>query len=193
MNRALIFFVVSFCLLFPIQSGFAGEMGWRYTGQGDCAGMDAGGLTFDSPTPDAERCTTAFKGMTAVCWDGNNLRHYGSDKPQCTYKNVHVKNCTGGGSPGYMYECTETVAYRWIQAGMGDCSGRDVKPLSFGLATPTAELCNAAFLNKTAVCWDGSSKKHWGSDKPQCTYKDVDANQCAGGGSPGYLYRCVQQ
>ncbi|HPA16073.1 MAG TPA: hypothetical protein PKV75_12500 [Desulfobacterales bacterium] len=171
----------------------SGTMGWRYVGRGDCTGMDVGGLTMDSPSPNNMRCTPSFKGMTAVCWDGQNLKHYGSEKPQCTYKNISPNRCSGGGSPGHMYECVEMEGYAWVQVGNGDCTGRDVKPLSVGSSMPKPDLCNASFLNKTAVCWDGTAMKHWGSDKPQCTYKDVAPDRCTGGGSPGYMYRCVQR
>jgi len=166
-------------------------MGWRYVGKGDCSGMDVGGPTKGSPAPDTGRCTASSKGMTAVCWDGQNLKHYGSNQPQCTYKNISPNRCSGGGSPGHMYECVEMEGYAWVQVGKGDCSGRDVKPLSMGSAMPKPDLCNASFLNRTAVCWDGASMKHGGSDKPQCTYKDVAPDGCTGGGSPGYMYQCV--
>jgi len=168
-------------------------MGWRYVGKGDCTGMDVGGLTMGSTAPETKRCTAASKGMTAVCWDGQNLKHYGSNQPQCTYKNISPNRCSGGGSPGHMYECVEMEGYVWVQVGNGDCTGKDVRPLSMGSAEPKPELCNAQFLNKTAVCWDGSTMKHWGSDKPQCTYKDVAPDACTGGGSPGYMYKCVYQ
>jgi len=171
----------------------SGTMGWRYVGKGDCPGMDVGGLTMGSPSPDNARCNPSFKGMTAVCWDGQNLKHYGSGQPQCTYKNISPHRCAGGGSPGHMYECAEMEGYAWLQVGKGDCTGRDVQPLSVGSPMPRPDLCNASFLNKTAVCWDGSSMKHWGSDKPQCTYKDVVPEGCTGGGTPGYIYRCVQR
>ncbi|MBP8980229.1 MAG: hypothetical protein KBG09_03185 [Syntrophobacterales bacterium] len=81
----------------------------------------------------------------------------------------------------------------WRYVGKGDCTGRDVQPLSLGSPVPRADLCNASFLDKTAVCWDGSTMKHWGSDKPQCTYKDVAPEGCTGGGTPGYIYRCAQR
>ena len=193
MRRISFLFLVIVCLLFTAGTSFAGETSWRYVGTGDCTGMDVGGLTIGSPMPDTGRCSSSSKGMTAVCWDGRSFKHYGSDKPQCTYKNVNAKSCKGGGSPGHMYECVETAGYVWMQVGSGDCTGRDVRPLSMGSAKPKPELCNAQFVNKTSVCWDGSSLKHWGSGQPQCTYKDIAPEACTGGGSPGYMYKCVYQ
>lgn len=81
--------------------------------------------------------------------------------------------------------------YQWQSAGIGDCPGRDVYPLSIGSAIPSSELCNADFIGKIAVCWDGSSMKHYGSTNPQCTFRDVSAKHCSGGKSPGYIFECI--
>jgi hypothetical protein len=65
---------------------------WRSVGTGDCPGRDVAGST--GPNPDASKCTAAFRGYTAVCWNGT-----------CTYKNLAAGSCTGGANPGRMYVC----------------------------------------------------------------------------------------
>jgi hypothetical protein len=61
-------------------------------GTGDCPGRDVSGSS--GPNPDGGKCTAAFNGFTAVCWN-----------QQCTYKNVATASCTGGANPGRMYRC----------------------------------------------------------------------------------------
>jgi len=191
MKKILILLPVFVAVLLITEVGNAAGWEWVSTGNGDCSGRDVRGLTVGSPKPDAALCNQSFSGKTAVCWDGTTMKHWGSDKPQCTYKDINPASCTGGGSPGYMYECRESWKYFWTQVKSGDCSGRDVQPLSVGSAAPKAELCNASFVGKTAVCWNGTTMKHWGSDTPQCTYKNIDPANCTGGGSPGFMYECV--
>jgi len=55
--------------------------------------------------PAGAACNASFQGMTAVCWDNVNYRNYIVGGVFCTYKNMPAASCTGGGNPGYMYEC----------------------------------------------------------------------------------------
>jgi hypothetical protein len=73
---------------------------------------------------------------------------------------------------------------RWIQIGVGDCSGNDFSRTPG--AEPNAGLCGAA--NITAVCWDGALFQNGGS--AWCTYKRIAPDQCTGGTRPGRLFRC---
>ena len=153
----------------PVAAG-----GWTATGTGDCPGRDVGGST--GPNPDPAKCTAAFQGFTAVCWQGN-----------CTYKNIPVASCTGGASPGRMYVCNgagvapvPASGGGWTATGTGDCPGRDVGG-STG-PNPDPAKCTAAFQGFTAVCWQGN-----------CTYKNIPTASCTGGASPGRMFICNYQ
>ncbi|MCK6685526.1 MAG: hypothetical protein L6R30_24265 [Thermoanaerobaculia bacterium] len=157
------------------QGGGLGN--WREVGTGDCTGSDVG--SSQGPNPEANRCSPATAGLTAICWGS-----------WCTYKNVPARSCTGGANPGRMFTCELTPSARpqqgggsggsigdWMEVGTGDCSGNDVAN-SQG-PNPEANRCSPATAGLTAVCW-GS----W------CTYKNVPAGSCTGGANPGRMYTC---
>jgi hypothetical protein len=80
------------------------------------------------------------------------------------------------------------VKFNWDPAAVGDCAGRDVGA-SFDSPSPVLAKCDASFVNRIAVCWDGTNLKN--GPKAWCTYKSVTPEQCAGGAAPGRVYRCV--
>ena len=150
---------------------------WRPAGTGDCSGHDTG--SSQGPNPDPSRCNASTAGLTAICW-GN----------WCTYKNIRAASCTGGGSPGNMYTCGAAGSPPggggassgggigdWRPAGTGDCSGHDTG--SSQGPNPDPSRCNASTAGLTAICWG-----NW------CTYKNIRAASCTGGGSPGNMYTC---
>jgi hypothetical protein len=75
---------------------------WVMAGIGDCAGPEIG-QTPQAAAPPSTACTAETVGVTAVCW-GNFMRHAGGFVG-CTYKRVPARACTGGASPGSMFEC----------------------------------------------------------------------------------------
>jgi len=78
---------------------------WSFQRIGDCPGSDTACTV--GATPDPSLCNGATTGTTAVCWDGvtySNGAPCGSSA-WCTYKAIDAPSCTGGGSPGYLYEC----------------------------------------------------------------------------------------
>ena len=134
-------------------------------------------------------------GQAAVCWDGVQQKHHNFGHAACTYKRTAAASCSGGGNPGFLYECAPAQAatpatpttpptppanarFDWRSVGYGDCSGNDVGQTAGGAPLPAA--CDAMSLGKAAVCWSTS-----------CTYKSTPAASCKGGASPGTLYECV--
>jgi hypothetical protein len=85
---------------------------------------------------------------------------------------------------------------QWVPKGIGDCGGHDVE-CSAG-PMPTNTMCHAGTIGLTAVCWD-TRPRGWPSGyeahcKPSavwCTYKQINADQCAGSGEAGRKYECV--
>src|SRR5215470_7659788 len=78
---------------------------WAQQRIGDCPGSDTA-CTMGA-TPDPSLCNATTSGTTAVCWDGvtySNGAPCGSSA-WCTYKSIDAPSCTGGASPGYLYEC----------------------------------------------------------------------------------------
>jgi hypothetical protein len=82
-----------------------------------------------------------------------------------------------------------TTSFRWLPAGNGvDCAGRDI--ISTNGEIPVLETCNAGFVGRIAVCWDGEKYRNGGARK-WCTYKDATPDTCSGGSSPGVAYQCA--
>jgi hypothetical protein len=84
----------------------ADQVQWAFQRIGDCPGFDTACTV--GATPDPTLCNAGTSGTTAVCWDGVT---YGNGAPcgstaWCTYKSIDAPSCTGGASPGYLYECT---------------------------------------------------------------------------------------
>jgi len=78
---------------------------WTFERIGDCPGFDTACTV--GATPDPSLCNASTSGTTAVCWDGvtySNGAPCGSSA-WCTYKSIDAPSCTGGMSPGYLYEC----------------------------------------------------------------------------------------
>lgn len=78
---------------------------WVQLGVGDCGGGDKGCSAGVKPSP--ARCTKANSGQSAVCWDDVTHANKGCGKRKvwCTYKKTLASKCTGGGNPGFLYEC----------------------------------------------------------------------------------------
>jgi len=96
----------------------------------------------------------------------------------------------------YTCQCISRTAAsqpQWRYAGIGDCYANDVD--STGGNAPDPTKCNAPFLGKTAICWDGAQQKHYGTNRVWCTYKNIGARSCVPGNapSPGYVYECVSK
>jgi hypothetical protein len=79
---------------------------WNRTGVGDCGGRDVGST--DGDTPSLARCDTGFEGRIAVCWDGQEHRN-GGPRKWCTYKSATPETCSGGSSPGTIYQCSLVI------------------------------------------------------------------------------------
>ncbi|MGC4123140.1 MAG: hypothetical protein QM765_52945 [Myxococcales bacterium] len=79
-------------------------------------------------------------------------------------------------------------ATTWEYVGVGDCTGNDTGS-SLG-AQPDPSRCGAATSGTAVVCWDDVQYKNPKARKPVCIYKRVQAAQCTGGASPGFVYRC---
>jgi hypothetical protein len=82
---------------------------WSRTGIGDCPGRDVGST--DGETPALARCDTGSEGRIAVCWDGQDHKNGGSRK-WCTYKSATPETCSGGASPGTIYQCSLVIQPR---------------------------------------------------------------------------------
>ncbi len=78
---------------------------WVPLGIGGCNGGDV--TTSKGGMPASARCTKAFAGKTAVCFDGSEYRNPTGSGPGCTYKSVRAEQCQGGSAPGYLYRCGE--------------------------------------------------------------------------------------
>ncbi|HEY3450023.1 MAG TPA: hypothetical protein VGK67_26965 [Myxococcales bacterium] len=172
----------------PAAAGYT----WRYTRVDDCSGNDTGSTAGAQPA--LERCDAGTAGLSAVCWDGAQQKHWGSDKPVCAYKRLTPAGCTGGGSPGFLYECVSgttaqphpatpppspaSLRYDWKSVGFGNCDGSDVGQTAGGAPLPAA--CDPSSVGKAAVCWSTS-----------CIYKGIPASSCRGGSNSGTLYECV--
>ena len=79
---------------------------WHKTGIGDCPGRDVGSTDGDGPAE--AQCSTSFEGRIAVCWDGQDHKNGGARK-WCTYKSATPETCSGGTSPGIMYQCSLVI------------------------------------------------------------------------------------
>ena len=79
------------------------QLQWTVHGVGDCSGRDVGNS--GGATPQDSFCGPNTSGQIAVCWDGATHRHPNRPGAWCTYKNVSVTACSGGGAPGRVYVC----------------------------------------------------------------------------------------
>ena len=72
----------------------------------DRFGNDTGDFSMGSSVPDNSRCDVSMPGKLSVCRDVTNYanHHYPSDVI-CTYKSTDAMSCSGGGNPGYLYQC----------------------------------------------------------------------------------------
>jgi hypothetical protein len=78
---------------------------WVELGVGDCSGRDTGSMDAVA-FPPAEACTPERYGTIAVCWDGTQFHNLGDpSRTWCTFKSVSADNCSGGSSPGRVFEC----------------------------------------------------------------------------------------
>lgn len=79
---------------------------WHKTGIGDCPGRDVGSTEGDRPAE--AQCNTGFEGRIAVCWNGKDYKNGGARR-WCTYKSATPETCSGGTSPGIMYQCSLVI------------------------------------------------------------------------------------
>lgn len=96
-----------------------------------------------------------------------------------------------GGLDGDAYGGT----WKFVAAGR-DCGNADVG-CTAGTFIPDSTQCGAHSPAQSAVCWDGTTFGNVDqcSSAPGtiwCTYKTTPADDCVGGGSPGFLYECVE-
>ena len=83
----------------------------------------------------------------------------------------------------------------WQKVATGaDCGGNDFAHTIAG-STPEPALCTTALKGKTAVCWDGGKFPAGAAaecigTQTWCTYKNIAAASCTGGGNPGIVYEC---
>jgi hypothetical protein len=100
-------FAVLIVLGLPVAGpSTAAGVEWALQRIDDCSGFDTACTV--GATPDPSLCNGTTSGTTAVCWDGvvhSNGAPCGSTA-WCTYKSIDAPSCTGGASPGYLYECT---------------------------------------------------------------------------------------
>ncbi len=89
---------------------------------------------------------------------------------------VAVNDCTAG---------QPSTGPTWRFLGPGDCREHDVDR-TLGSAEPDPSRCSARSKAKIAVCWSN----RW-PFSPGCTYKDLPADKCVGGPSPGNFYVCA--
>jgi len=134
---------------------------------------DGGGVQEGGPCTMAKQCAAGL-----LCWEG-----------RCISCAADATTCPSG------YQCSNgeclATGYHWVAAGVGDCGGMDVSPITSGSDAPVAQNCGASTVGNTAVCWDGKTYPHFESPTPECTYKNIAAASCTGGGSPGYRYSCM--
>ena len=69
---------------------------WVPAGQGDCPGPQVWGTA--GKEPEAERCTPAFAGKTALCFTQVCY-------PGCQYIDVPTRDCKGGTELADVYTC----------------------------------------------------------------------------------------
>ena len=150
---------------------------------------DPGG-TYTKTTIDYAIYSVAQKGrlFNPVTLPAGEYQLSASGKPGATATLCYT--LVRGGRAFTSQPSTPTGSYKWVYLGIGDCTGNDVGATQNSSAPDNAK-CNASFVGKTAVCWDGSSQKHYGSKNVWCTYKNINADVCTGGGSPGHKYVCV--
>jgi hypothetical protein len=69
---------------------------WLFAGKGDCPGAQVRGSP--GPEPDAEQCTPAFAGRTALCFTQ-------VCNPGCMYIDERTPDCAGGSENADLYTC----------------------------------------------------------------------------------------
>lgn len=74
----------------------ATQADWRLIGEGDCPGSQVIGSA--GLTPEAELCTPAFAGKTALCFTQ-------VCNPGCQYIDVATRDCRGGAELAQVYTC----------------------------------------------------------------------------------------
>ena len=74
---------------------------WVQVTQGDCPGRQVIGSTGE--TPEAEHCTPAFTGKTALCFTQVCY-------PGCQYIDVPTRECRGGAEMADVYTCVADPA-----------------------------------------------------------------------------------
>lgn len=102
---------------------------WVSIGTADCSARDTG-ATVGSAQPDAGKCNSETVGTVAVCWDGKKYANGGTCQ-WCTYKSKAAQPCTGGGNPGYAYECRGDIANPGLFQGTWNVSGRWTGTITF--------------------------------------------------------------
>jgi hypothetical protein len=78
---------------------------WKLKGIGDCTRQDTSSSEGEFPL---DQICTQGGAKSAVCWDGITFKNSGGFKyaaAWCTYKTTSAAQCSGGSSPGRLYEC----------------------------------------------------------------------------------------
>lgn len=83
-------------LLALVFSTAAQAGAWVRVGEGDCPGKPLFGSAGERP--EAERCTPALAGRTALCFTRNC-------NPGCEYIDVATSDCRGGAELADVYTC----------------------------------------------------------------------------------------
>jgi hypothetical protein len=87
---------------------------------------------------------------------------------------------------------TDAVAYEWVRETVDDCEGDGDFKEQVNDPNPARGLCQAATVDRVAICWDGAFHKHNHTTLVGCAYKGATKTliNCKGGSSPGHLYTC---